>query len=172
MTGRYRISMLPLLDNGIPHVYEPEKRTAHRWHLFAQTCRSLAADGLDYSISFALNGDDPHILITASGTMTRKPKSIRCPRHTMVPAVKPRECAIRAQEAEWFLPENRARRNSNTGYWRRRPRRHDELAAMAEEQLRAELEYWRELELISGQREHFKPGLTDETAYQDDEVAA
>ena len=48
----------------------------------------------------------------------------------------------------------------------------DELAEMAEEQLRAELEYWRELELISGQRQHFKPGLTDETAYQDDEVAA
>ena len=34
------------------------------------------------------------------------------------------------------------------------------------------LEYWRELELLSGQREHFKPGRTDETAYADDEVAA
>jgi hypothetical protein len=43
---------------------------------------------------------------------------------------------------------------------------------MAEEQLRAELEYWRELELLSGQREHFKPGRTDETARLDDEVAA
>ena len=43
---------------------------------------------------------------------------------------------------------------------------------MAEEHLRAELEYWRELELLSGQREHFKPGRTDETAYADDEVAA
>jgi hypothetical protein len=43
---------------------------------------------------------------------------------------------------------------------------------MAEEQLLAELEYWRELELICGQRQHFKPGLTDETAYLDDEVAA
>jgi len=63
-----------------------------------------------------------------------------------------------------------SRRNSNTDYWRRRRNRHDELAEMAEEQLRAELEYWRELELISGQREHFKPGLTDETLYVDDEV--
>jgi hypothetical protein len=40
------------------------------------------------------------------------------------------------------------------------------------EQLRAELEYWRELEFISGQRQHFKPGLTDEMSHQDDEVAA
>lgn len=43
---------------------------------------------------------------------------------------------------------------------------------MAEEHLRAELEFWRELELLSGQRQHFKPGRTDETAYLDDEVAA
>jgi len=172
MTGRYRISMLPLLDNGIPRVYEPEKRTAQRWHLFAQTCRSLAADGLDYSVSFALMGDDPHILITASGTSSRKRKCVQCPKRRIVPPVKSQECAIRAQEVEWFLPENVARRNANTSYWRRRSRRHDELAAMAVEQLRAELEYWRELELISGQRQHFKPGLTDETAYLDDEVAA
>ena len=41
---------------------------------------------------------------------------------------------------------------------------------MAEEHLRAELEYWRELELLSGQRQHFKPGRTDETTYADDEV--
>ena len=46
------------------------------------------------------------------------------------------------------------------------------LNAMAEEHLRAELEFWHELELLSGQREHFKPGRTDETAYLDDEVAA
>ena len=165
--------MLPLLDNGMPRVYEPEKRTAQRWHLFADTCRSLAADGLDYSVSFALMGDDPHILITASGNPARKRKPGGTVRWVcMVPPLKPQQCAIRAQEVEWFLPENRARRNANTGYWRRRPRRHDELAAMAEEQLRAELEYWRELELISGQRQHFKPGRTDETAYLDDEVAA
>jgi len=43
---------------------------------------------------------------------------------------------------------------------------------MAEENLRAELAFWRELELLSGQRQHFKPGRTDETAFADDEVAA
>lgn len=173
MTGRYRISMLPLLDNGIPRGSEPEKRTAQRWHLFAETCQSLAADGLDYLVSFVLTGDDPHILVTVSGNSARKRKpggTVR--RVCMVPPLKPEQCAIRAQEAEWFLPENRTRRNHYTEHWRRRGARYAELNAMAEEQLRAELEYWRELELISGQRQHFKPGLTDETAYQDDEVAA
>jgi hypothetical protein len=43
---------------------------------------------------------------------------------------------------------------------------------MAEEQLRAEMEFWQELESLSGQRQHFKPGRTDETALADDEVAA
>lgn len=38
MTGRYRITMLPLLANGMPRVWEAEKRTARRWHLFAETC--------------------------------------------------------------------------------------------------------------------------------------
>jgi hypothetical protein len=36
----------------------------------------------------------------------------------------------------------------------------------------AEYQYWRELEALSGQRERWKPGLTDETMYADDEVAA
>jgi hypothetical protein len=43
---------------------------------------------------------------------------------------------------------------------------------MADEHLRTEWGYWRELELLSGQRDHFKPGRTDETANADDEVAA
>ena len=47
-----------------------------------------------------------------------------------------------------------------------------ELSQLAEEFIRADAEYWRELELLSGQRAHFKPGLTDETRYADDEVAA
>ena len=75
-------------------------------------------------------------------------------------------------EVEWFLPENRERRNSATAYWRKHQARYQELSGMAEEFLRAELEYWRELELLSGQRDHFKPGRTDETALADDEVAA
>jgi hypothetical protein len=72
----------------------------------------------------------------------------------------------------WFLPENRERRNNQTAYWSKRQTRYEELAGMAEDHLRAELEYWRELEALSGQREHFKPGRTDETACADDEVAA
>ena len=79
-------------------------------------------------------------------------------------------CRERAVEVEWVLPENRERRNSQTSHWRKRQARYEELAGMAEEHLRAELEYWRELELLSGQREHFKPGRTDETAYADDEI--
>ena len=72
----------------------------------------------------------------------------------------------------WFLPENRGSRNHNTQHWRRRCARYAELEVMAEEQLRAELDFWREMELLSGQRQRFKPGLTDETAWADDEVAA
>ena len=68
MNGRYKISMPPLLDSGTPRAWEPEKRTAQRWHLFTETCRSLAADGLDYAVTFALAGNDPHVLITASGS--------------------------------------------------------------------------------------------------------
>lgn len=86
----------------------------------------------------------------------------------MVQPRKPAECAVRAQEAEWFLPENRTRRNASTTHWRAQAGRYAELDAMAGDQLRAELEYWRELEFISAQRQHFKPGRTDETPYQDD----
>jgi hypothetical protein len=172
MTGRYRITILPLLDNGIARVSESEKRAARRWHLFAETCRSLAADGLDYSVSFVLAGSDPHILITASGSATanRKPAA-PAKRRTALP-LKAQQCAVRAQDVEWFLPENREPRNSQTSYWRARQARYQELSQLAEEHLRAELEYWRELELLSGQREHFKPGRTDEIVYADDEVAA
>jgi hypothetical protein len=50
--------------------------------------------------------------------------------------------------------------------------RYQELSKMAEEFIRADAEYWRELEALSGQRQHFKPGLTGETAIADDELAA
>jgi hypothetical protein len=172
MTGRYRITMGPLLDNGTPRVWEPEKRTAQRWHLFAETCRSLAADGLDYSVTFALTGEAPHILITASGTARGKRKPLARAKHYTGQPVKSAQCAVHAQEAAWFLPENRERRNANTTHWRMRAGRYAALNDMAEENLRAELEYWGELESLSGQREHFKLGRTDETANLDDEVAA
>src|SRR5205807_9342967 len=91
---------------------------------------------------------------------------------TLPPQISAQRCRERVIEAEWFLPQNRDRRNNDTAYWRKRYARYQELAGMAEEHLRAELEYWRELELLSGQREHYKPGRTDETAYADDEVRA
>jgi hypothetical protein len=164
--------MRPLHDNGIPRVWESEKRTAQRWHLFTETCRSLAKDGLDYSVSFSLTGYDPHILITASGQATRRRKPASLQKRRIVSPLKPQQCAVHGQEAKWFLPEYRERRKANTTHWRGRTGRYAELNAMADENLRAELDYWHELELLSGQREHFKPGRTDETAYLDDEVAA
>lgn len=164
MTGRYKITLNSMCT------WEPEKRTARRWSLFVNTCRLLARDGLNYCVAFALDGDDPHILINAWGTVKRdrRPDTAR---RVLPPRVRPQDCALRAREAEWFLPENRERRNSGTTHWRRRGARFAELSAMGEEELRAELDFWRELELLSGQRQHFKPGLTDETAWADDEVA-
>src|SRR5207253_6607922 len=111
----------------------------------------------------------PHVLITASGTA--KPCRRPVARTFTMPAPLPvQRCRDRALEAEWFLPENRERRNDGTAYWGKHQARYRELSPMAEEFLRAEAEYWRELELLSGQREHFKPGRTDETALADDEV--
>jgi hypothetical protein len=167
MTGRYRITLADTKGVG-----RPERLTRMRWSIFAHTCESLAADGLEYAVTFALTGDAPHILITASGTPTRKARPVPLPRHGMVPLVKSQQCSVHAQEAEWFLPENRERRNNATTHWRRRAGRYAELNTMAEEELRAELEFWRELEMLSGQRRHFKPGRTDETENLDDEVAA
>ena len=141
------------------------------WHKFVALCRSLDSDGLGYDVQFNLAGNKPHVLITASGT-PRPSKRPSARVITLPPPIPVQRCHERAQEAEWFLPENRDRRNSNTSYWRKRQARYQELSQMAEEHLRAELEYWREMELISGQRQHFKPGLTDETAYHDHQVAA
>ena len=166
MTGRYKINLNSC------HVWEPAKRTARRWSLYVNTCRLLARDGLDYHVTFTLDADNPHILITASGTANRIRKPNAPPRRAMPQPVKPDQCAIRVQEVEWFLPENQQRRKSNTTHWRYRSGRFAELNAMAEAQLRAEWEYWREMELLSGQRQHYKPGMTDDTAWADDEVAA
>jgi hypothetical protein len=148
-----------------------EKRFDAAWRRFAELCRSLHRDGLSYCVQVNLTDPRPHVLITATGTATPRKRSTA--RHCALPQPIPAQrCRDRAQEAAWFLPENRERRNSNTTHWRTRAGRYAELNALAEEHLRAELEYWRELELLSGHREHFKPGRADETAYLDDEVAA
>ncbi len=164
MTGRYLI--LTPADS-----VRDEKRFDKAWRRFAEVCRSLHRDGLSYEVQLNLMGDNPHVLITASGTAkTRRHSAVRA--WTLPPPIPAQRCRDRATEVEWFLPENQGRHNGTTTYWSRRPERYQELSAMAEEQLRAELEYWRELELLSGQRQHLKPGMTDETRYADDGVAA
>lgn len=164
MTGRY------LIYTPVESVRD-EKRFDTAWRKFAEVCRSLHRDGLDYSVQFHLTATNPHVLITAGGTA--KPRKRSSARHlTLPPPVSPERCRDRALEAEWFLPENREQRNASTAYWGRHQARYRELSTIAEEFLRAEAEYWRELELLSGQRQHFKPGLTDETRTSDDEVAA
>jgi hypothetical protein len=164
MTGRYLI-LTPA------HSGPDERRFDRAWRRFAEVCRSLHRDGFDYSVQLNLTAMNPHILIKASGTAKprKERRAHRVPLPPPVPAERSRQKRI---EVEWFLPENRERRNSGTQYWTRHQARYQELSAMAEEHLRAEWEYWRELELLSGQRQHFKPGLNDETRTDDDEVAA
>ena len=164
MTGRYLI-YTPRAS------WQDEKRFDANWHKFLAVCRSLDRNGLAYDVQFNLTSESPHVLITACGTV--KPRRDLVPRQVILPPpISVQRCRDRAVEVECFLPENLGQRNSNTSFWRRRQNRYQELSQMAEEHLRAELEYWRELELLSGQREHFKPGLTDEMANADDEVAA
>jgi hypothetical protein len=93
MNGRYRIK-LANTGSGIL----AERITRKRWSVFVRTCESLASDGLTYSVSFTLAGDDPHILITASGQATVKRKGVKGPRHGVVLPLKPMQCAIYAQE--------------------------------------------------------------------------
>jgi len=164
MTGRYLI--YTPAESG-----RDEKRFDSAWRRFTEVCRSLHRDGLCYSVQVNLTELRPHILVTASGTA--KPRKVRGVRRLRVPpSVSVQRCRDRALEVEWFLPENRERRKDGTAYWGKHQARYQELSQMAEEFLRAEAEYWRELELISGQRDHFKPGRTDENAQADDEVAA
>ena len=164
MTGRYLIYT--------PVQSAPdEKRFDAAWRRFAEVCRSLHRDGLDYSVMLNLTDARPHVLVTASGTAKPR-KQVGAHRVPLPPPIPAQRCGDRAIEVEWFLPENRERRKDGTAYWTKHQTRYQELSTMAEEFLRAELEYWRELEQLSGQRARFKPGLTDETTYADDEVAA
>jgi hypothetical protein len=164
MTGRYLL-YTPVQSR------PDEKRFDTAWRKFAEICRSLHRDGLVYDVQLNLTALDPYVLISARGTAKpRKHAAIH--RFTPPPPIPAQRCRDRAQEAEWFLPENRERRNNNTTHWRSRQTRYQELSQMAEEFLRAEADYWRELELLSGQRQHFKPGRTKESFRADDEVVA
>jgi hypothetical protein len=164
MTGRYLI-------------YTPVESSANEkyfdtnWSKFVAVCRSLHRDGLNYDVVWNLADYRPHVVITAGGTAKRhKRRATR--RLSVLPPVPVQRCRERALEASWFLPENSTRRKTNTTYWGRHQARYRELSGMAEDRLRADLEYWQELETLSGQREHFMPGRTDETTNADDEVAA
>jgi hypothetical protein len=164
MTGRY------LIYTPVESIRD-ERRFDAAWRRLAEVCRSLHRDGLSYGVQLNLTATNPHVIITACGTAKPR-KGRRAHRLPLPPPIPAQRCRDRAQEAAWFLPENRERRKQATAYWGKRQARYQELSAMAEEHLRAEWEYWRELELLSGQRQHFKPGRTDETAHADDEVAA
>src|ERR1700720_4386692 len=144
MTGRYLI-YTPVQSG--PN----EKRFDAAWRRFAEVCRSLHRDGLSYTVELNLADSRPHVLVTASGTAKPR-KQAGGHRLPLPPRIPVQRCRERAVEVEWFLPENRERRNNQTSYWRKRQSRYQELSQMAEEYLRAELEYWRELELLSGQR--------------------
>ena len=164
MTGRYLIYT--------PVQSAPdEKRFDRAWRRFAEVCRSLHRDGLSYTVELNLSHTQPHVLITASGNA--KPRRAAPVRRLAPPLpIPPQRCWERALEAAWFLPEFAQKRKEGTTYWAKHHARYSEHSAMAEELVRADYEYWRELESLSGQRQHFKPGLTDETVYSDDEVAA
>jgi hypothetical protein len=167
MTGRYMI--YTPLESRARDWRKPDRRFETNWHKFVALCQSLNRDGLAYDVQLNLAGENPHVVITASGTAKLRKQAAT--RHAILPPPVPEQRSReRALEVAWFLPERAGRRNTYTAYWHRRQERYQELAGMAEEQLRAELDYWHELELLSGQREHFKPGRTDETAYADDEV--
>lgn len=164
MTGRYLI--YTPADS-----FPDDRRFDRAWKRFAELCRSLHRDGLEYSVRLNLADLKPHILVTASGNAKPR-RQTGAHRVPLPPPVPVERCRERAQEAAWFLPEFQEKRKDGTAYWKRCAARYQELSTMAEEHLRAEWEFWREMELLSGQRQHFKPGLTDETRSYDDEVAA
>jgi hypothetical protein len=164
MTGRY------LIYTPVQSIRD-EKRFDTAWRKFADICRSLHRDGLDYSVQFNLTDARPNVKITACGT-AKPPRKQSAARHlTLPPPIPAQRCRDRVLEASWFLPENRERRKDGTAYWRKHQARYQELSQLAEEYIRADMEFWQELESLSGQRQHFKPGRTDETA-NDDGVAA
>jgi hypothetical protein len=164
MTGRYLI-YTPV--ESAPN----EKYFDMNWSKFVAVCRSLHQDELSYDVEWNLADFRPHVVITANGTA--KPHKSRGKHRLSVPPPVPlQRCRDRALEVSWFLPENSTRRNTNTTYWRNHQARYQELSGIAEDSLRAEMEYSQELETLSRQRERFKPGRADESTNADDEVAA
>src|SRR5437588_1733004 len=102
MTGRY------LIFTPVESVRD-ENCFDSAWRRFAEVCRSLNRDGLDYSVQLNLTDLKPHLLITARGTAKRR-KQRAMHRPTLPPPVPAQRSRDRALQAEWFLPENRERR--------------------------------------------------------------
>jgi hypothetical protein len=140
-----------------------------RWSKVVAVCESLAAQGLNYTVHYALNVPEPHVLIFADGTP--KAAAVRRPVRSMVQPVKAAVAKAHKLEAAWFLPEWQDKKKSDgAAYWRRHAARRSELERMAQDEIRAEFEFWQELESLSETREHFKPGLAVDAVKQDDEV--
>jgi hypothetical protein len=167
MTGRYLI--YTPLDSRPPGSRQNDPRFAANWSKFVALCRSLHRDGLHYDVQFNLSGADPHVLVTASGTAKPYKRAV-VHRRPLPAAVSAQCCRERILQIECFLPENLGRRNNQTSYWRTRQARYHELSRMPEERLRAELEYWLELERLSALRA--RPGRCDDAFGADEELAA
>lgn len=88
--------------NGRYLIYTPvesapdEKRFDAAWRRFAEICRSLNRDGLDYSVQLNLSHLTPHVLVIASGTP--KPRRQPARRGLVLPSpIPPQHCRERAQ---------------------------------------------------------------------------
>src|SRR5437879_6123607 len=104
MTGRYYLKVpryparnvtweRPWQTRAVEGEYERDTKAC--WHRFRVLCTSLHADGLRYDVQFNLAGDNPHILITASGTPVPQKHSVArtLPLPTPIPADRCREHA-------------------------------------------------------------------------------
>ena len=118
------------------------------WHRIVFLCRSLHSEGLHYNVALNLapslwgEADCPHVLITAAGKGKVKRQAMTHAHAFHLPAPISVEYARKKAEHAERYGDNE------------------------------DHEYWRELELLSGQRAHYKPGLSDATRTDDDEVAA
>jgi hypothetical protein len=196
---------------------------------FADTCKSLARDGFDYTVELARNG--ACLTLTVTGTAGADAKVTRKPARKafhLSAKVTPEKCAKMAAEArkaaiggdlEFGRPYGRPyfdrravelnkragkliarakargesviedsslfgfafrqsvatliaeRKQKQPYYSGEAPARADRLEARL--LALAEYKYWRELELLSGQRDHFRPGVADTLDSSDElEVAA
>lgn len=140
MKGTYKIPI------GSSKGYYNRYKPAPGWSAFTAVCRSLAADGLEYSIKIVID-TNPHILIVASGTAKRRKNQPIVLKFKPSEPLKNEKCCRELSEAEKVLKASRARMACGLDHY------------AESEAARLDVEYWQEMERISGQREHFKPGM-------------